>query len=112
MRNLKPKPKIISQSNTQLSPNNKFVPVYITVDIDVLDPAFAPATGTPEPGGLSSRELLRIIRGIKQFIGHSSLSTRPRMKIIGADMVEVSPSFDSAAEVTQVNGAYVILDIK
>ena len=56
-------------------------PLYISIDIDVLDPAHAPGTGTPEAGGLTSRELLRIIR---------SLADR---NIVGADLVEVAPAF-------------------
>ncbi|KKY22304.1 putative arginase family protein [Diplodia seriata] len=62
--------------------------VYISVDIDVLDPAFAPATGTAEPGGWSSRELLSILDGL------SGLS------VIGADIVEVSPVWDNVGETT------------
>ena len=54
-------------------------PVYVSVDIDVLDPAHAPGTGTPEAGGLTSRELLAILRG---FGG---------LNLVGADIVEVSP---------------------
>ncbi|GAD98044.1 conserved hypothetical protein [Paecilomyces variotii No. 5] len=61
---------------------------YITVDIDVLDPAYAPATGTAEPGGWSTRELLSIIDGLSG------------LKVIGADVVEVSPAYDNAGETT------------
>ena len=67
-------------------------PVYVSVDIDVLDPAFAPATGTPEAGGLTSRELLGILRGLQP------------LRIVGADVVEVSPAYDHA-EVTAVAAA-------
>jgi len=59
-------------------------PVYISIDVDVLDPAFAPGTGTPEIGGLTSREMLALIR---------SLDT---VNLIGADIVEVSPQYDNA----------------
>src|SRR4051794_1562111 len=59
-------------------------PVYITVDIDVLDPAFAPGTGTPEAGGLTSRELLAILRGLAGI------------DIVAADVVEVAPPHDPA----------------
>ena len=59
-------------------------PVYVSVDIDVLDPAHAPGTGTPEAGGLTSRELLAILRG---FGG---------LNLVGADIVEVSPAYDHA----------------
>ena len=58
--------------------------IYITVDIDVLDPAYAAGTGTPQFGGLSSRELLELLRGIFD------------LPIIGFDVVEVAPSLDSA----------------
>lgn len=57
--------------------------VYISVDIDVLDPAFAPLTGTVEPGGWSSRELLSVIDGL---LG---------LPVVGADVVEISPPYDS-----------------
>jgi arginase len=56
--------------------------VYLSVDVDVLDPAFAPGVGHPEPGGLSTRELLRIVQAI------------PRGRLIGADVVEVNPGED------------------
>ena len=59
-------------------------PVYVSVDIDVLDPAHAPGTGTPEAGGLTSRELLALVRGL-----------RPAA-VVGGDVVEVSPAYDHA----------------
>jgi agmatinase len=59
-------------------------PVYVTIDIDVLDPAFAPGTGTAEAGGISSRELLEAI----QHIAKSDVN------VIGADLVEVAPVYD------------------
>ncbi|QSE95804.1 agmatinase [Rhodococcus pseudokoreensis] len=67
-------------------------PLYVSVDIDVLDPAHAPATGTPEAGGMTSRELLDIVRG---FDG---------LNLVGADIVEVSPAYDHA-EITGVAAA-------
>jgi agmatinase len=69
-------------------------PVYISIDIDVLDPAFAPGTGTPEPGGLSSRELLMILRATAS------------LNVVGADIVEVSPSYDHA-QLTGIAAAHV-----
>lgn len=60
----------------------KDYPVYISLDIDVLDPAFAPGTGTPEAGGFSSRQLLELLLNLKQF------------NIVGFDMVEISPPYD------------------
>ena len=54
--------------------------LYLSVDVDVCDPAFAPGTGTPEPGGLTSGDLLRAVRRIAAEVG-----------IVGLDVVEVSP---------------------
>ncbi|KAI9171877.1 putative agmatinase 1 [Paramyrothecium foliicola] len=70
--------------------------VYVSVDIDVLDPAFAPATGTPEPGGWSTRELLAILEGLEG------------LQIIGGDVVEVAPIFDTAAETTALAAAEIV----
>ncbi len=67
-------------------------PVHISIDIDVLDPGFAPGTGTPEAGGLTSRELLAMVRG---FDG---------AHVVGADVVEVSPPYDHA-EITAIAAA-------
>jgi agmatinase len=65
--------------------------VYLSVDIDVLDPAFAPGTGTPEPGGLSARELLRAVRRICREVPLAAL-----------DVVEVSPPYDPAGITAEV----------
>jgi agmatinase len=73
-------------------------PVYLSIDIDVLDPAFAPATGTPETAGLSSRELMRLIRS---FDG---------VNLIGADIVEVAPAYDHA-EITAVAAANLAYEL-
>lgn len=73
-------------------------PTYLSIDIDVLDPAFGSGTGTQEPGGWLPRELLHVLRSI------DSLS------IVGADIVEVSPAFDNA-EITATNGAQVAFEI-
>ncbi|MDQ2838235.1 MAG: agmatinase [Actinomycetota bacterium] len=69
-------------------------PVYVSVDIDVLDPAHAPGTGTPEAGGMSSRELLAILRGLAG------------LTVVSADIVEVSPAYDHA-EITGIAAAHV-----
>jgi agmatinase len=69
-------------------------PVYVSVDIDVLDPAFAPGTGTPEAGGLTSRELLAVLRS---FAG---------LNLVGADIVEVAPAYDHA-QITGIAAAHV-----
>jgi agmatinase len=67
-------------------------PVYVSIDIDVLDPAHAPGTGTPEAGGMTSRELLEIIRS---FVD---------LRVVGADIVEVAPAYDHA-EITAIAAA-------
>ena len=69
-------------------------PVYVSVDIDVLDPAFAPGTGTPEAGGLSSRELLAVLRSFAE------------RNLVGADIVEVAPAYDHA-QITGIAAAHV-----
>jgi agmatinase len=74
------------------------LPVYLSVDIDVLDPAFAPGTGTPEMGGLQSRELLEVLRGLGP------------LNLVGADVVEVAPPYDHA-EITTLAAATVMFDM-
>ncbi|MEV4460082.1 agmatinase [Microbispora sp. NPDC049633] len=73
-------------------------PLYLSIDIDVLDPAHAPGTGTPEAGGLTSRELLEILRGLAGC------------DLVGADVVEVSPAYDHA-EITSVAASHVAYDL-
>ena len=73
-------------------------PVYVSVDIDVLDPAFAPGTGTPEMGGLNSRELLHLLRRLDG------------LNLIGGDVVEVAPAYDHA-EITCVAAATIVFDL-
>ncbi|KIH98835.1 agmatinase [Streptomonospora alba] len=73
-------------------------PLYVSVDIDVLDPAHAPGTGTPEAGGLTSRELLEILRGLAG------------RRIVGADVVEVAPAYDHA-QITATAAAHVAYDL-
>jgi agmatinase len=73
-------------------------PIYLSVDIDVLDPAFAPGTGTPEIGGFTSRELLALLRGM------------PGEQLVAADVVEVSPPYDHA-EITSLAAATVVYDV-
>ncbi|QDQ95338.1 agmatinase [Rhodococcus sp. WB9] len=73
-------------------------PVYVSVDIDVLDPAHAPGTGTPEPGGLTSRELLEMIRSFSQA------------RLVSADIVEVSPAYDHA-EITALAASSVAYEL-
>jgi len=73
-------------------------PLYLSIDIDVLDPAFAPATGTPEVGGFSTRELLGILRGLRGC------------SLVGADIVEVAPAYDHA-EITSLAAANLAYDL-
>ncbi|HEY0492080.1 MAG TPA: agmatinase family protein, partial [Candidatus Dormibacteraeota bacterium] len=72
--------------------------IYLSVDIDVLDPGFAPGTGTPEPGGMQPADLLRAIRKIVL-----------RTNVVAMDLVEVSPPYDHA-EVTAQNANRCILE--
>ena len=72
-------------------------PVYLTFDIDAVDPAFAPGTGTPVPGGLTSREALAVVRGL--------VGTR----LVGMDLVEVSPALDHA-DLTCHLGAHLLFE--
>ncbi len=73
-------------------------PVYVSIDIDVLDPAHAPGTGTPEPGGLTSRELQLILRGLTD------------LDLVGGDVVEVAPAYDHA-ELTTIAAANTVYDL-
>lgn len=74
-------------------------PVYLSVDIDVLDPSTAPGTGTPEPGGWTTREFIRIMRGLE------------KLNVVGADIVEVSPAYDDEGETTALAAAQVAFEI-
>ncbi len=74
--------------------------VFISVDIDVVDPGLAPGTGTPEPGGLGSRELLDTIRRLARDLN-----------VLGADVVEVSPPYDGAGEQTAYLANRVVLEL-
>lgn len=73
---------------------------FISVDIDVVDPGMAPGTGTPEPGGLTSRELLHTLRRLAR-----------ELNVVGADVVEVSPPYDGPGEITSILGNRVVLEI-
>jgi agmatinase len=73
-------------------------PVYLSIDIDVLDPAHAPGTGTPEAGGLTSRELLATLRSFS------------RLNLVGADIVEVAPAYDHA-QITGIAAAHVAYEL-
>ena len=73
-------------------------PVYVSIDIDVLDPAHAPGTGTPEAGGMTSRELLATLRALAGI------------NVVGADVVEVAPAYDHA-EITAIAAANVVYEL-
>jgi agmatinase len=72
-------------------------PVYVSLDIDCCDPAYAPGTGTPEVAGLTSREIVQLVRGLRG------------LEICGFDMVEVAPPFDSA-EITALLAANLVYE--
>jgi guanidinobutyrase / D-arginase len=74
------------------------VPVYVSIDVDVMDPAHAPGTGTPEAGGISSRELLATLRALTG------------LRFVGADVVEVAPAYDHA-EITSIGAANVVYEL-
>lgn len=74
------------------------LPVYLTFDIDCLDPAFAPGTGTPVPGGLSTFQALEIIRALRGI------------RLVGMDVVEVSPAYDHA-EITAMAAAQIGIEL-
>jgi agmatinase len=73
--------------------------IYLSIDVDVLDPAFAPGTGTPEPGGLSSAELLRAVRKVVASV-----------KLVGMDVVEVAPAYDGPGAITAEVAHRVVLE--
>jgi agmatinase len=78
-------------------------PVFVTFDVDVLDPAFAPGTGTPEVGGLSTAEALAFLRALRGI------------QLVGADVVEVSPPYDGPGQQTALaaaNVAYELLSLR
>ncbi|HEX3242621.1 MAG TPA: agmatinase [Solirubrobacterales bacterium] len=75
-------------------------PVFLSVDIDVLDPAFAPGTGTPEPGGMTTAELMRACRELAA-----------RLDLVGAELVEVIPTAVGSADVTALAGDRIVREI-
>ena len=76
------------------------VGVFVSVDIDVVDPAAAPGTGTPEPGGLHARELLDTVRRLGR-----------ECRVLGADIVEVAPHYDQPADITARLANRVVLEL-
>jgi agmatinase len=75
-------------------------PVFLTVDVDVLDPAFAPGTGTPEPGGMTSLDLLRAVRALADGL-----------ELVGADVVEVIPTAVGSADITALVADRIVREI-
>src|SRR5437899_7138185 len=73
-------------------------PVYITLDIDVVDPAYAPGTGTPQVGGLTSIQIIELVRALRG------------LNIVGCDLVEVSPPFDTG-EITSLLAANLLFEL-
>jgi arginase family enzyme len=73
-------------------------PAYMTFDIDAVDPAFAPGTGTPEVGGLTSHEAQRLVRGLAG------------LELVGGDVVEVAPLFDGPGHITSVLAANLMFE--
>jgi arginase family enzyme len=72
-------------------------PVYLSLDIDCVDPAFAPGTGTPEVAGMTSREIVELVRGLRD------------LEIVAFDIVEVAPAYDSA-EITALLAANLVYE--
>ncbi|HEX6491521.1 MAG TPA: agmatinase [Gaiellaceae bacterium] len=75
-------------------------PTYVTVDVDVLDPAFAPGTGTPEPGGMTSGELLWACRTVAE-----------RLELVGAEVVEVIPTAPGSADITALVADRIVREL-
>jgi arginase family enzyme len=73
--------------------------VYCSFDIDAVDPAYAPATGTPEVGGLTSWEALVLVRSLRGI------------NLVGADVVEVSPMFDGPGQITSLLAANLLFEL-
>jgi agmatinase len=73
-------------------------PLYVSVDIDILDPAYAPGTGTPESGGLTSREMIHFLRELH------------RANLVGFDLVEVAPQYDHMGQVTALAASNLIYE--
>jgi arginase family enzyme len=75
-------------------------PMYLTVDVDVLDPAFAPGTGTPEPGGMTSVDLLWAVRAVSE-----------RLELVGAEVVEVCPRHVGSLDTTALVAERVVREM-
>ena len=73
-------------------------PVYITLDIDCVDPAYAPGTGTPQVGGFTSAQIVELVRALRG------------LQILGCDLVEVSPPYDTG-EITSLLAANLVYEL-
>jgi guanidinopropionase len=82
------------------------IPCYLSMDIDVLDPCYAPGTGTPEIGGMTTLEAQLLIRSLGNLIQEGRVRG-----LVGADLVEVSPPFDSSSKLTSMTGAMLLFEI-
>lgn len=74
-------------------------PLYVSFDVDGVDPGFAPGTGTPEVGGLTPREVLAILRGLRG------------LPVVGADVVEVAPQYDATTNTAQIGAQVLFLEL-
>jgi agmatinase len=74
-------------------------PLFLSFDVDVLDPAFAPGTGTPEAGGLTTREALGLVRALRG------------LRFSGYDVVEVSPPYDGPGQPTAIAAANIAFEL-
>jgi arginase family enzyme len=72
-------------------------PLYVSLDIDAIDPAFAPGTGTPEVGGFNSYQILQLVRGLRG------------LNLVGCDLVEVNPAYDSG-DITGILAANLVFE--
>lgn len=74
--------------------------VFLSVDVDVVDPGMAPGTGTPEPGGMTSRQLMDTLRRLSR-----------ELNVVGADLVEVAPAYDGPGEITAMLANRLVLEV-
>jgi agmatinase len=77
----------------------KSQPVYLSLDLDCLDPAFAPGVGNPQPGGMSTRQVIEILRGLQG------------LNVVACDIVEYSPRYDSSPKATGFTSAIIIKEL-
>ena len=86
--------KIVNRIRERVKNN----PLYLSIDVDVLDPSQAPGTGTPEVAGMTTREMVNVLRGLSG------------LNLISADVVEVSPAYDHA-EITSLAAATIVYEL-